>query len=391
MTRPYSDFAKLKEHLRTLLDSKASTEESDYIESMEGFIDRLVNIKSGTRDTCAELFVAILRYCGLEARLVCSLQPLSYKIPSAPPPPPEEEEGAQKEEENGEKNQVRFKYRTSKITYEDPNVKLKQPRAKPPAVWAEVYCADTESWMCVDPIRGLIDAPAQMEPAALDRQNNMSYVLALDAVNSKGQGNITDVTRRYTSNLEKAVRLRERPLTKREKEGGMKLWSTLLLDGLRFKIGDRELLEQHELDHLQKKEVMPTAIGNFKNHPLYALERHLLKFEVIHPKDPILGSIRGEKIYPRDCVKTVSTADAYRKMGREIIEGEQPIKMVKANAVTLEKRRLQERAKQEGHEMMVACYGEWQTKPFVPEPVVDVSYYKMKGFRVQLYLVDFVG
>lgn len=384
VTRPYSDFAKLKENLRTLLDSKESTEETDYIENIEGFIDRLVNIKSGTRDTCAELFVAILRYCGLEARLVCSLQPLSYKIPSTPAVTKQPaEEDPQNEDEK--ENSIRFKYRTSKITYEDPNVKLKQPRAKPPAVWAEVYCADIKSWMCVDPIRGLIDAPAQMEPAALDRQNNMSYVLALDPVNSKGQGNITDVTRRYTSNLEKAVRLRERPLTKREKEGGMKLWSTLLLDGLKFRIGDRELLEQHELDHLQKKEVMPTAIGNFKNHPLYALERHLLKFEVIHPKDHILGSIRGEKIYPRDCVKTVSTADTYRKMGREIIEGEQPIKMVKANAVILEKRRMQERAKQEGHEMMVACYGEWQTKPYVPEPIIDGKIVKNAFGNIDLF------
>lgn len=363
--------------LRSLLDTKESTEENDYIENMESYIDLLVNSKSGTRNTCAELFVAILRYCGCEARLVCSLQPLPYKIPSAPAvKQPEEVDQKEVEDEEGEKDKVRFKYRSSTKTHEDPNIKLKQPRAKPPVVWAEVYCADTKSWMCVDPIRGHIDNPALMEPAALDRQNNMSYVLAWDPVNSKGQGNITDVTRRYTSNLERAIRLRERPLTKREKEGGMKLWSTSLLDGLKFRIGDRELLEQHELDHLQKKEIMPTAIGNFKNHPLYALERHLLKFEVLHPKEPTLGSIRGEKIYPRDCVKTVSTAETYRKLGREIIKGEQPIKMVKSNAVTIEKRRMQERAKQEGHEMMVACYGEWQTKLYVPDPIVDVSYDK---------------
>ena len=118
---------------------------------------------------------------------------------------------------------------------------------------------------------------------------------------------------------------------------------------------------------------MPTSIGGFKNHPLYALERHLKKFEVLHPKEPVLGSIRGEKIYPRQCIKTVATADSYRKQGREIIEGEQPIKMVKSSATTLEKKRLHEMAKQDGQEVLVPCYGEWQTRKIVPDPVVNVS------------------
>jgi xeroderma pigmentosum group C-complementing protein len=279
------------------------------------------------------------------------------------------------EEDEDDKPTVRYKYRAPSKTYIDPNDQLKQPRAKPPTVWAEVYCKDTQTWICVDPIRGHIDKPALMEPASLHRSNNLSFVIAFDPVNSKGRGNITDVTRRYTSNLEKAIRLRERPLTKREIEGGLKLWSDSLLNILSShnQQGERELIEQEDLDKQQTNEVMPTAIGNFKNHPLYALERHLLKFEIMYPKQPILGKIRGETIYPRECVKNVSTADTFRKLGREIIEGEQPLKMVKANAVTIEKRRLLERAKQEGHEMLVPCYGEWQTKPYVPPPVIDVS------------------
>jgi xeroderma pigmentosum group C-complementing protein len=377
-TKAYTDFTYLKDNLtlRALIDKHESDEDGDYIKDFEAFINLLESGKLGTRDTSAELFVAILRSCGLDTRLVCSLQPLPYKIPPAPAQSLSDTEQEKKEgEEEEEKTKVRFKFRANSKTYVDPNKQLKEPRAKPPTVWAEVYCTETLKWICIDPIRGHMDKPALIEPAALNRSNHVSFILAFDGVNNKGRGNVTDVTRRYTSNLEKAIRLRERPLTKREKEGGMNLWSETFLNNLykRNKLGEREKIEQQELDTQESNEVMPTAMGNFKNHPLYVLERHLKKFEILHPKEPVLGSIRGEKIYPRQCVKNVSTADTYRKLGREIIEGEQPAKMVKANAVTIEKRRLKEQAKQEGHDLMVACYGDWQTKVYVPPPVKNVS------------------
>ena len=46
------------------------------------------------------------------------------------------------------------------------------------------------------------------------------------------------------------------------------------------------------------KKPMPSAISEFKNHPLYALRRHLLKFEAIYPdKQKPLGMIKvGLKI-----------------------------------------------------------------------------------------------
>lgn len=52
----------------------------------------------------------------------------------------------------------------------------------------------------------------------------------------------------------------------------------------------------------------PASLGEFKNHPLYVLEEHLLKFEAIYPKSAaILGYIRKKPIYSRDCVHVVST------------------------------------------------------------------------------------
>ena len=37
----------------------------------------------------------------------------------------------------------------------------------------------------------------------------------------------------------------------------------------------------------------------------YALERHLKKYEILFPKEPVIGNIRGEPIYSRKNVKQV--------------------------------------------------------------------------------------
>lgn len=56
----------------------------------------------------------------------------------------------------------------------------------------------------------------------------------------------------------------------------------------------------------------PKSISEFKDHPLYALQRHLLKFEAIYPATAApLGYIRNEAIYSRDCVHEVYTGVIY--------------------------------------------------------------------------------
>ena len=55
---------------------------------------------------------------------------------------------------------------------------------------------------------------------------------------------------------------------------------------------------QFQAKHLDQP--LPTVIGTYKNHPLYALKRHLLKFEAIYPETAaILGYCRGEAVYSR--------------------------------------------------------------------------------------------
>ena len=65
--------------------------------------------------------------------------------------------------------------------------------------------------------------------------------------------------------------------------------------------------EDAQLKQELLKQDFPTTISEFKNHPLYALKRHLLKFEAIYPESAVpLGYIRGEEIYSRDCVHEVN-------------------------------------------------------------------------------------
>ncbi|KAI7902347.1 uncharacterized protein BX663DRAFT_510807 [Cokeromyces recurvatus] len=386
LTQNYNYYEQTREGYKTLEEwiekNHTSNKDGDYIKDLSTFKQMISSSKrtlSGTRDTSAELFVSILRSCGYDTRLVSSLQPISYKVPVV-----NKSQNATPTINDEDKNESKplFNFRVRPRAYVDPNVKLKNPKGKPPTVWAEVYCKETKRWICIDPIRGHIDKPTWMEPASSDQDNKLSFVLAFDH-----EEYITDVTRRYTYNMERVNRVRDRPLTRREINGGIQLWSERLLSVICYKprLTERDQLEAEDLENQSLKEVMPTSISGFKNHPLFALERHLLKFEVIYPKHPILGAIRGEKIYPRSCVKMVSTSEQYYKQGKKIKEGEQPIKMVKANAVTIEKKRLKELAKQEGGDLMVACYGEWQTEPYIPPPVVNGVLPKNRFGNIDLF------
>jgi len=45
---------------------------------------------------------------------------------------------------------------------------------------------------------------------------------------------------------------------------------------------------------------LPTSIAELKSHPMYALTRHLLKFEALYPSTAaVLGYCRGEPVYSR--------------------------------------------------------------------------------------------
>lgn len=124
-------------------------------------------------------------------------------------------------------------------------------------------------------------------------------------------------------------------------------------------------------------------MSGFKNHPLYVLERHLRREQVVHPAITI-GTFRGEAVYPRGNVVELKTAENWmRSEGREVKNGEQPMKMVKIRASTVRRKREVEVAMMEMADrgggssdengVMQGLYAEWQTKFYEPPPVIDVG------------------
>lgn len=124
----------------------------------------------------------------------------------------------------------------------------------------------------------------------------------------------------------------------------------------------------------------------------YVLERHLRQTETIHPPPPAtpeLGKFRGEPVYPRAAVVALKTSENWmRNMGRAVRAGEQPMKMAKVRAGTVNRMREVEALKDDlrvagddgdapngGPEVLQGLYAYSQTEPYIPEPVVDVSYF----------------
>ena len=65
-----------------------------------------------------------------------------------------------------------------------------------------------------------------------------------------------------------------------------------------------EVEENMKIQRDLVKKPMPSSIAEFKNHPLYALRRHLLKFEAIYPDDQKpLGMIKVCLKIPRIFIK----------------------------------------------------------------------------------------
>ncbi|KAJ1912727.1 hypothetical protein IWQ60_009532 [Tieghemiomyces parasiticus] len=91
-----------------------------------------------------------------------------------------------------------------------------------------------------------------------------------------------------------------------------------------------ELEERRAAEAQCVQEPMPHTLAGFKDHPAFALERHLKQTEIIHPREPVIGHIRGEPVYPRSNVHALKTREHWYREGREVVVSAEPLKHVKA-------------------------------------------------------------
>ena len=88
-------------------------------------------------------------------------------------------------------------------------------------------------------------------------------------------------------------------------------------------------LNQFILEMLLSKEI-PKSLPDFKDHPLYVLPKHLLKFQAIYPANVTpIGHFRNESIYLRDNLSTLHSRQTWLKFARIVKPFENAYKIVK--------------------------------------------------------------
>lgn len=77
---------------------------------------------------------------------------------------------------------------------------------------------------------------------------------------------------------------------------------------------------------------MPKTISECKGHPLYIIQKHLLKFEALYPPDcvPLGYTSTGCAIYSRHCVHTLYSRETWYRKGRIVKSDQEPYKIVTA-------------------------------------------------------------
>ncbi|XP_058701408.1 DNA repair protein complementing XP-C cells [Poecile atricapillus] len=233
--------------------------------------------------------------------------------------------------------------------------------------WLEVFLESEDKWVCVDCVHGNVGQPQLCFAHAT---KPLFYVVGFD-----NDGSVRDVTQRYDPVW----------MTSTRKSRVDPEWWEETLQPYESPYVERDKKEENEFQVKLQDQPLPTAIGEYKNHPLYALKRHLLKFQAIYPETAaILGYCRGEAVYSRDCIHTLHSRDTWLKQARVVRVGEVPYKMVKGFSNRARKARLAEPANRDREDL--ALFGHWQTEEYQPPIAVDGKVPRNEYGNVYLFL-----
>ncbi|KAM7412306.1 hypothetical protein PAMA_021995 [Pampus argenteus] len=252
----------------------------------------------------------------------------------------EDREGEENDEEEGGGM-------TSNGTKRRSGKKMEGPGADE---WLEVFLEKTSSWVCVDVEHGV----GMPQLCSQNATAPVTYVVSVD-----GDGFVKDLGRKYDPTW----------MTSSRKRRVEEEWWEETLEPFLGPEDEKDIKEDKELQTRLLNKPLPVSIAEYKNHPLYALKRHLLKYEAIYPPTAtVLGYCRGEPVYSRDCVHTLHSRDTWLKEAQTVRLGEEPYKMVKGFSNRSRKARMMSDSKNEND---LALFGEWQTEQYQPPVAVD--------------------
>ncbi|KGN51059.1 DNA repair protein RAD4 isoform X2 [Cucumis sativus] len=295
-----------------------------------------------------------------------------------------------------------------------------------PLYWAEVYCNAenlTGKWVHIDAVNMVVDGEHKVEDLAAACKTSLRYVVAFSGLGAK------DVTRRYcmkwykieakrvntlwwdnvlaplrilegqavrgTGHLEKCCidDLMEQDKLKMSDLSDNLKQKNLLDDGNQsgksdhnvseglvtdrdFSLGNqvatRDHLEDIELETRALTEPLPTNQQAYKNHRLYALEKWLTKYQILHPKGPVLGFCSGYPVYPRTCVQVLKTKHKWLREGLQVRSNELPVKELKRSIKKIKILESEADDFDQGDSQgTIPLYGKWQLEPLQLPRAVD--------------------
>jgi len=246
-------------------------------------------------------------------------------------------------------------------------------------LWCEIYCAKEKRWIVVNPLYPTT-VYIKYREYKIKCTKPINYIISVSQ-----DGFIKDKTKFYDEKYYLStwkLRMEEETII------------SLINDVLNKNHKDDKLKEIIPEDEDPDKNVpFPTSIGSYINHPLFALEKHVKQYEILFSREPVLGYIRNEPIYPRNNVRPVSTEGHWVREGLQIKKGEKPMKFVKSKSYMIKQFRLDYLIKKnaalpkdfELGEEMVPLYGKWQTEEYKPKPVVNGIVPKSKYGNIDLF------
>jgi xeroderma pigmentosum group C-complementing protein len=399
----------------------------------------------GSRDVGSQLFCALLRSVGVEARLVCSLQPLACVF-GAPTMPKQREKkppaGAASRTDVYRAAQAEYESRQARNMTASPRRRLGHPNAAAyhipsleppppsrkepplpnrvrgespfPVYWVEVLDVAYQKWQPVDPLVTCTQwQPRAFEPPASDRENCMSYVMAFEA-----DGSAKDVTRRYAKAYNSKTRkMRIDGLLEDsyrsaaaanapDTVSGLRWWRKVMRVYRKSYSDVPDQIEETELAAEVTKEPMPRNVADFKDHPVFALERHLRRNEVIVPGAQFSGTVGAgskglvEMIYRRRDVRVARSSDKWYRLGRLVKDGEGPVKFLPKRPRRKSMFNDDDDDPEEDDPDKVGLFGDGaagvpvftldQTELYEPPPVVDGVVPKNKFKNIDVYVPSMV-
>ncbi|KAF3420459.1 hypothetical protein E2986_07657 [Frieseomelitta varia] len=216
-------------------------------------------------------------------------------------------------------------------------------------IWAEIYLESEESWICASVMDEKIHCVTEVYKRAT---KPVLYVVAWNS-----EGLLKDVTRRYCAQWLTVTR---------KQRIDEKWWSETLSywkeKNTAISRAEDEMLLQKELE-----QPLPKTISEIKGHPLYVIQRHLLKFEVLYPPDcvPLGHTSTGEAIYSRHCVHTARSRETWLKQARVVKPNEEPYKIVKSRP------KYDKLSGLKIKDSPLEVFGEWQTMEYEPPVAKD--------------------